>query len=173
MIVVEAVRPTASELRPITSGWGAIHWLNVLPLYVGFLGFLIFGFVAMGPEGDAYPPGLLFVFFVGTIVAWWASCRLTVWRNAKARRMAPAGDMDWRWTISEDGLRFESPLQTAWTDWKAIKSVQEEKDRFLFLLVPNQSPVLPKRLLTEEQTLALRTLVDDLDRRGVLGAGVD
>ncbi|TFW14524.1 YcxB family protein [Brevundimonas intermedia] len=173
MIVVEAVRPTARELRPITSGWGAIHWLNVLPLYVGFLGFLIFGLVAMGPDGDAYPPGLLFVFFVGTTVAWWASYRLAVWGNAKALRMAPAGSMDWRWTISEGGLRFESALQTVWTDWKAIKSVQEEKDRFVFLLLPTQSPVLSKRLLTEEQASTLRTLVDDLDRRGVLGAGVD
>lgn len=173
MIVVEAVRPTARELRPITSGWGAIHWLNTLPLYVGVLGFLIFGLVAMGPDGDAYSPWLLFVFFVGTVIAWWASCQLMGWANARALKMAPASGADWRWTISEDGLKFESPHQTGWMDWKVIKSVQEERDRFLFLVFPNQSPVLPKRLLSEEQASALRALVDDLERKGVLGAGVD
>lgn len=173
MIVVEAVRPTARELRPIASGWGAIHWLNTLPFYVGVVGFLIFGLVAMGPDGDAYSPWLLFVFFAGTVAAWWASCQLMIWGNARALKMAPASGADWRWTISEAGLTFESPFQTGWMDWKAIKSVQEEKDRFLFLVLPNQNPVLPKRSLTEEQASAPRTLVDDLDRRGVLGAGVD
>ena len=173
MIVVEAVRPTARELRPIASGWGAVHWLNTLPFYVGVVGFLIFGLVAMGPDGDAYSAWLLFVFFAGTVAAWWASCQLMIWGNARALKMAPASGADWRWTISEAGLTFECPFQTGWMDWKAIKSVQEEKDRFLFLVLPNQNPVLPKRSLTEEQASALRTLVDDLDRRGVLGAGVD
>jgi hypothetical protein len=173
MIVIDAVTPTPKELRPIKSGWGVVHWLGLLPLYVGFLGFLIFGLVAMGPDGDAYPPGLLFVFFVGTFAAWALSYRLTVWASAKALKAAPAGGMDWRWTISEDGLKFESPLQTAWTDWKAIKSVQEEKDRFLFLLLPSQNPVLPKRLLDQQQLETLKSLIADLDRRGILGAGVD
>nr|WP_316629156.1 YcxB family protein [uncultured Brevundimonas sp.] len=173
MIVVEAVRPTAKELRPLQSGWGALHWVACVPLYIGFVGFLVFGLVALGPNGDAYPPGLLFVFFAGTFLVWAASYRLSAWVNAKATMAAPAGSLDWRWTISEAGLTFDTPLQANRTDWKAIKAMKEERDRFVFLVLPGHNPVLPKRLLTDEQAQDLRTLVDALDRRGVLGAGVD
>ncbi|MFN3838489.1 MAG: YcxB family protein [Brevundimonas sp.] len=173
MIVVEAVRPTAKELRPLQSGWGVLHWIACLPLYVGFVGFLVFGLVAMGPDGDAYPPGLLFVFFGGTFIAWATSFRLTAWVNARATSKAPASGTDWRWTLSQDGLTFDTPLQANRIDWRAVKAMQEERDRFVFLVLPGHNPVLPKRLLTEEQSEALRSLVDDLSQKGVLGAGVD
>jgi len=54
-----------------------------------------------------------------------------------------------------------------------VKAFQEEKDRFLFLVTPAYNPVLPTRLLTDEQKQALRALVADVRARGVLGAGVD
>lgn len=173
MIVVEAVKPTPRELRGLRSGWGAMHWVVLLPLYIGFGGFLLFGLVAMGPDGDAYPPVLLIVFFGGTFIAWMAAYRLAAFIGARTAKAAPASGMDWRWTISNEGLKFESALQTNWTDWRAIKAVQEERDRFVFLLLPGNNPVLPKRLLAEDQLAAVRTLVAEARSRGVLGAGVD
>ena len=173
MIVIDAVRPTAKELRPLASGWGILHWIACLPLYVGFVGFLAFGLVALGPDGDAYPPGLLFVFFGCTLIAWWASYQLAAWVNAKAAKAAPGNGLDWRWTISEEALAFDTTLQSNRIDWRAVKAVKEERDRFLFLVLPGHNPVLPKRLLTDEQMSALRDLVDEVRRQGRLGAGVD
>jgi hypothetical protein len=173
VIVVEAVKATPRELRPIQSGWGVVHWVVLLPLYVGFVGFLAFGLVALGPDGDAYAPGLLFVFFGGTVIAWMAAYRLAAAVGARAAGKAPASGLDWRWTISADSLSFESALQSSRIDWRAIKAVREEADRFVFLLLPGTNPVLPKRLLSEGQVEAVRGLIDDLRARGVLGAGVD
>ncbi len=155
------------------TGWGVLHWVACLPLYVGFIGFLVFGLIALGPDGDAYPPGLLFVFFVGTFVAWAVSFQLVRWMNVRAAKRAPVGCVRWRWTISDEGLAFDSPIQSSRTSWRAIKDVQEERDRFVFLMTPALNPILPTRLLSDEQKQALRALVADVRARGVLGAGVD
>jgi hypothetical protein len=157
----------------VRTGWGVLHWVAYLPLYVGFIGFLVFGLVALGPYGDAYPPGLLFVFFIGTFAIWAVSFRLVRWMNVRAAKRAPVGGVNWRWTISGEGLAFDSPIQSSLTRWQAIKDVQEERDRFVFLLTPAHNPVLPTRFLTTEQKRALRALVADVRGRGVLGAGVD
>jgi hypothetical protein len=64
-------------------------------------------------------------------------------------------------------------LQRNTTDWRAIKTVIEEADRFLFLVTPGNNPVLPKRNLSSDQVEALRALIQRVEASGRLGAGVD
>ena len=58
-------------------------------------------------------------------------------------------------------------------DWRGVKSFVEEKDRFLFLITPALNLVLPKRLLSPEQSTELRALIAEVTVSGRLGTGVD
>ena len=51
--------------------------------------------------------------------------------------------------------------------------MRDEKDRFLFLVSPAYNPVLPKRLLDEQQLSDLRELISEIRAGGRLGAGLD
>nr|WP_255500214.1 YcxB family protein [Brevundimonas sp. P7753] len=81
--------------------------------------------------------------------------------------------MKWRWSIDQQGLLFENGLQSNRLDWAGVKTVQEEADRFLFLVTPSNNPVLPKRLLDGDQMDRFRALVAEAKASGRLGGGVD
>ena len=83
------------------------------------------------------------------------------------------GGLPWRWRINGTGLRFDSGLQSNRLDWRGVKQVRDEKDRFVFLVSPAYNPVLPKRLLNDRQMETLRALIADLRASGRLGGGVD
>jgi hypothetical protein len=53
MIEVD-VAPTPNDLRPLRSGWGALHWDSQLPLLAGFGGFILFGLTSLGRDEDTY-----------------------------------------------------------------------------------------------------------------------
>ncbi|PZO04751.1 MAG: hypothetical protein DCF29_09840 [Alphaproteobacteria bacterium] len=173
MIEIEAVQPTAREFRSIRRGWGLIHWVCLLPTHAFLIGFVLFGVVALAVSDNTQAHGLFSVFLIGS----WLLSLIggSVVRRVVAREMrrSPAGNLPWRWLIDERGLEFDNGLQCNRVDWRAVKAFQEEKDRFLFLVTPAYNPVLPTRLLTDEQKQALRALVADVRARGVLGAGVD
>ncbi|MFN7112449.1 MAG: hypothetical protein ACK4M2_12505 [Brevundimonas sp.] len=159
MIVVEEVQPTAHELRPLRKGWGLIHWVMYLPLWVGFVGFGLFGLAALKWSENAFPPLLLIVSLLATYLAWALSFKLVVGLSARAERRAPAGSPVWRWTLDDRGLTQEARFQSAFYDWRVIKDVRVEADRFVFLIVPSYNPVLPRRLLDAEQERVLEELL--------------
>jgi hypothetical protein len=68
---------------------------------------------------------------------------------------------------------FSNGLQTNDVDWRAIMKVRDESDRFVFLVTPAYNPVLPKRLLGEQQLADLRGLIAEVTASGRLGRGVD
>jgi hypothetical protein len=173
MIIVENVTPTAQELRAIQRGWGAVHWVVCLPTYVPILGMILFGVTVNWLVGDFLPPMLMAGFLIATGVLWWVSASWAQKVTAAAARASPAGGLDWRWAIDAQGLAFENPLQSNRLDWRGVKLVREERDRFVFLVSPQHNPVLPTRLLTAEQAEALRALIAQVKAEGRLGRGVD
>jgi hypothetical protein len=173
VIEIEAVQPTAREFRSIKGGWGAIHWVCMPYTYAFLLGFLIYGLVANSLTGHVLPPfllsGALFVTWIAWLVAGWAVRKVSSHEAAKA----PAGNLPWKWSIGREGIVFSNGLQKNDVDWRAIRSVREEGDRFLFLVTPAYNPVLPKRLLGEQQLADLRSLIAEVTASGRLGRGVD
>jgi len=173
MIEIEAVQPTAREFRAIGRGWGAIHWACVPYTYAFLAGFLIYGVVVGSIAGDFLPPLLFSGLLAASWIVWWASARAVRWAAAAATKKSPAGLLPWKWSIGPDGILFANGLQTNEVDWRAVKTVREEDDRFLFLVTPAYNPVLPKRLLDEGQLTELRRLIEDVKASGRLGRGVD
>jgi len=173
MIVVENVTPTAREMRPVQKGWGLIHWVVCLPTYIPILSLIIFGVTVNLLSGDFLPPMLVSGFLVGTGVLWWLSSRWIYSVTVAETRKAPVGGLQWRWTIDAQDIRIESPLQSSRLDWRGVKAIREERDRFVFLVLPQNNPVLPTRLLAPEQADALRALIAQVKADGRLGRGVD
>jgi hypothetical protein len=173
MIIVENVTPTAREMRPIQKGWGLIHLVICLPTYIPILAVIVFGVVVNLLAGDFLPPMLASGFIIGTGVLWWLSSRWTYSVTVAETRKAPVGGLQWRWTIDAQDIFFESLLQSNRLDWRGVKAIREERDRFVFLVSPQHNPVLPTRLLTAEQVEALRALIAQVKAEGRLGRGVD
>ncbi|MFC5343948.1 YcxB family protein [Brevundimonas staleyi] len=172
MIEVKNVQPTAREYRMVTQGWGALHWVAVLPVVVFPIGFLVFGLLALGETGDRFPPALMFLAFGVTTVIWMIANALLRDVAVRAMRRSPTGREDWNWRIDADGVVFENALQSNRLDWRGVMAVREEKDRFLFLVTPGHNPVQPMRLLTPEQKTELRALIAEVTASGRMGAGV-
>jgi hypothetical protein len=173
MIEIADVRPTPREARPLTGGWGAIHWVCVFPTYAFLIGFLAFGVVAVSLARESLPPGLFGGFLLGSWLLWALGQHWQRRSYAAEARRAPAGALAWRWRIDQAGLQFDTGLQSNRVDWRAVKTVRDEKDRFLFLVSPAYNPVLPKRLLDERQLTDLRGLISEVQTSGRLGAGLE
>ncbi|MFT4912058.1 MAG: hypothetical protein ACI9YM_000631 [Brevundimonas sp.] len=173
MIVIDKVAPTARELRPIQRGWGLIHWVGCLPVWLPMLAVLAFGVTVSVLARGALPPFLMTGFLVLTFAAWRLSGRLAQHVCMSEARKAPVGGLVWNWTIDEQGFVFDNGLQTNRLDWRGVKTVREEKDRFVFLVSPANNPVLPVRLLEAGQLEALRGLITQITASGRLGGGVD
>ena len=158
-IVIEEVQPTAHELRPLRKGWGLLHWVMNLPLWVGFIGFGLFGLASLKWSDNAFPPLLLIASLLATYLAWALSVKLVAGVISRVEKQAPVGKPVWRWTLDDRGLTQEVPLQSSFYDWRAIKDVRVEADRFVFLILPGFNPVLPRRLLDADQVRALQDLI--------------
>lgn len=169
IIEVQNVLPTPREFRPMSRGWGAMHWVCIPYTYAFLIGFLIYG-LAVTSFAEEAPPLL----FVGCLAASWLVWQVSAWMVRRVAdyetRKTPTGGLPWDWSISPEGLTFTNGLQTNRFDWGAVKSVREEGDRFLFLVVPAYTPVLPKRLLSEPQLSDLRTLIAQVAADGRIGA---
>ena len=173
MIEIADVCPTPREARPLTGGWGAAHWICILPTYAFLIGFLTFGILAVSLAGDSLPPGLFGGLLLGSWLVWTLGLHWQRRNYASEARKAPVGALAWRWRINEAGLQFDNGLQSNSVDWRAVKTVRDEKDRFLFLVSPAYNPVLPKRLLDERQLAEVRSLITGVRDSGRLGAGLD
>lgn len=170
---IENVSPTPREMRPLKRGWGLIPWICLIPTYAYLFGFILFGVAAVDmAEGlvpaDVFIACLITTFVVWSVGFWWQRGAI-----GRATARAPASGQAWLWEIDDNGFIFSSALQTNRMDWRAIKAVIEEKDRFLLLVLPMSNPILPKRLLSTEQTEAFRALLQRQRQSGRLGAGVD
>jgi len=172
MIEIEAVQPNAREFRAIQKGWGAIHWVCMLPTHAYLLGFVCFGVIATALAGDVLPSGLFSICLVASFVLWLAGRQWLTLTVLKEQSRSPGGGLPWRWTIDVDALMFDTGLQSNRVDWRAVKSAREETDRFLFLVTPGYNPVLPKRQMTEQQIDSLRSLIAEVTASGQLGSGV-
>ena len=170
IIDVQNVQPTPKELRAVSRGWGAMHWVCIPYTYAFQIGFLIYGLAVSSFAEDA--PRFLFVGCLGgSWLLWQASAWMVRRVAAHETRKTPTGGLAWDWSISSEGLTFTNGLQTNRFDWRAVKSIREEGDRFLFLVVPAYTPVLPKRLLSEPQLSGLRTLIAQVIADGRIGGG--
>ena len=173
MIVIDKVKLSAPEMRPIQGGWGLIHWVACLPVCVPMLAILAFGLTVDSLARDGLSPLLTSGFLIVTLVLWRWSGVLVQRVCAREASRAPAGGLDWHWTIDPQGLVFDNGLQINRLDWRGVKAVREEKDRFIFLVSPANNPVLPLRLLNAGQLEALRSLITQITASGRLGGGVD
>lgn len=168
-IYIQSVTPTAHELRTLRRGWGGIHWACIIPTYAFLIGFLIYGFIVQ----DGTPVGLFGVALIASVIVWWAGLQLTQRLTAKAHHNSPTGRLVWDWTIDNQTITFDNGLQSNRVDWRAVKSVTENPDRFVFLVTPAYNPVLPTRLLTASQLADLKALIHELTISGRLGSGLD
>ncbi|RZJ46449.1 MAG: YcxB family protein [Brevundimonas sp.] len=173
MLVIESVKPDAREMRPLQRGWGWLHWVVCLPQYGPILSTIVFGLTVSVIAGDHLPPVLLGSFIIGVWMLWVFSSRLSGAVATAEGAKAPVGRLDWRWTIDDQGLAFENGLQSNRVDWRGVKSVRADRDRFVFLVAPHYNPVLPTRLLTAAQTAELEALIAEVTASGHLGRGVD
>ncbi|RZJ16943.1 MAG: YcxB family protein [Brevundimonas sp.] len=173
MIEVRGVKLTAHDQRTLRGGWGTIHWVACLPMYVPYVAFLAMGLTVSVMVGDLLPPFLLPGFIIGTGLVWWAATIVT-WKVVRAEgARAPAGALASDWTLDDAGMTLTNPLVGSRVAWAGMRGVREEKDRFVFLVAPMNNPVLPHRCLQPEQLKALRALLETVRTSGRLGAGVD
>ena len=171
-IEVKDVCPTARERRSLKRGWGAVHWACIPYTYAVMFGFLLYGIIVSVLAEDVLPPFLLSGFLLGTWLIWMVAGSLVQFATAHEGKKAPTGDLAWDWLIGREEIVFTNGLQTNRCDWRAVKSVREEEDRFIFLVSPAYNPVLPKRLLGEAQLSELRALVEEVRANGRLGSGL-
>lgn len=173
VIRIEAVKPSPHELRSIWGGWGAVHWFACIPMFLPLL-VLPVVLIVIGDMDDAsaVQARILGVMFA-TVVLWAVVQRMTPWVYSRAGKLAPTAGASYLWEISEAGLEVGSALMASRIDWRAVKAVRQEPDRFVFLLTPMNNPVLPKRVMTAEQIAALNALIVDVTASGRLGRGVD
>lgn len=171
-IEIRNVSPTPREFRAFKRGWGAVHWACIPYTYAFLSGFALYGIVVSILAEDVLPPFLLSGFLIGTWLIWLFSAWFVRFASAREARKAPAGSLPWDWRIGPEEIVFTNGLQTNRCDWRAVKLVREEDDRFIFLVSPAYNPVLPKRLLDEGQLSGLRALVDEVRANGRLGAGL-
>ena len=174
MIKIEAVQPNARELRPISKGWGAIHWWACLPIYILIVGLcvLVLTVAAMRAYDQALANAVVAIMFA-TVIAWLLSQSVARKAMAAAQRRAPSAALPCDWTFGEEGVGFVSALAASRYDWRAVVAVREEKDRFVLLISPAYNPVLPMRQLNADQIVALKALIADVTVSGRLGRGVD
>lgn len=171
-IEVRNVCPTGRERRSLRHGWGAVHWACIPYTYAVMSGFLLYGIIVSVLAEDVLPPLLFSGFVIGTWLIWMVAGSLVQFAMAHEGKKAPTGNLAWDWRIGGEEIVFTNGLQTNRCDWRAVKLVREEADRFIFLVSPAYNPVLPKRLLDEAQISALRALVDEVRANGRLGAGL-
>ena len=173
MIEIKAVQPNARENRPIRRGWGLVHWVCLIPANAVVMGFAAFGIVATTNDEWYLPASLFSAFLIGS---WLVSVFGAYWYKsvvADEMKKAPTGRLAWDWKIDAQGMRFDNGLQSNAVDWRGVKTVREERDRFVFLVTPAYNFVLPKRLLTDDQSVELTALISDSRIAGRLGSGVD
>jgi hypothetical protein len=168
-IVIENVKPTPHEMRPVRKGWGGVHWASCLPTYAYLFGLLALGLVVVVTQ--ALPPGTAEIAVVASLIASWLGQWVLRRSAADAVARSPSANLVWRWSFDADGIAFDNALQSNRLDWRAIKAVQEETDRYLFLVTPMNNPVLPKRLLSPEQIESLQALIAEVRASGRLGSG--
>jgi len=173
VIVIDEVEPNAQEVRPIQRGWGLIHWVGCLPIHLPILAAVIFGVTVTALAGDYLPPLLLGGYTIGTVVLWTIASRWAQAVVAAEARKSPVSGLSWRWTIDDQGFAFDNGLQSNRLDWRAIKAIRDESDRFVFLVSPQYNPVLPSRLLGAVELAQLRALIGEVTASGRLGRGVD
>ena len=173
MIEVRDIQATTKELRTLTRGWGGLHWVAVLPQIAFPVGFLTFGLLALGGDEPRFPLILLFGSFLIASLVWIAACQILMAVTVRAMRASPMGAQATTWRLDADWLEFGTDLQQTRIDWRGVKAFVEEKDRFLFLITPALNLVLPKRLLSPEQSTELRALIAEVTVSGRMGTGVD
>lgn len=173
MIRIVGVQPASRELRPITGGWGGVHLWAGFPLFIPFIGLCALALVASAyvRDNSQFAQVVIAILF-GTFGTWllsqWALHRATF----RAMRSAPGGGGLSDWTLTEEGVAFTTPLTSSSLDWAAVKTVREEKDRFILLVTPSNNPVLPKRQLSEEQMRDVIALFAAVRASGRLGRGL-
>lgn len=172
MIEVRGVLATGREQRPVRRGWGAVHWLSVVPLFAAYAVMLVAWLTVM-PYGVAVPEHVFWSLFLGGIAVWWAATTIASRLIFQAVRKAPISQAASDWVINEEGLSVSSSLYASRVSWPCIHDVMEEPDRFVFLVSPYNNFALPRRVLDSEQIEALRTMLASVKSSGRLGAGVD
>ena len=169
-IDIPSVAPTPKELRPMMRGWGAMHWVCFPYTFAFLIGFVIYG-VAVSSFAEEVPPFLFAGCLAASWLAWQVSAGIVRRVAADETGKTPTGGLPWDWSMDTEGATFTNGLQTNRFDWRAVKSIREERDRFLFLVTPAYTPVLPKRLLSEQQLSDLRALIAEVRADGRVGAG--
>ncbi|MDQ8027095.1 MAG: YcxB family protein [Brevundimonas sp.] len=171
MIEVRNVEQTARDLRPLKGGWGVLHWYAYLPWLIPYLGLVVMTALLMGsaPWLEFTPVWIALV----TVVLWVVASHLMHRAMLHQAAKAPSRGVPYDWAFDNEGLVQTNPLMSSHIRWAAMHDVREEADRFIILISPQSNPVLPKRLMTEAQIVALRTLVTEVRASGRLGRGVD
>lgn len=81
---------------------------------------------------------------------------------------SPVGAAPLTWRFDAQAIRQDSAAIRADFPWSSVVDVSETPEHFLFLLTPYSTLVLPKRFGDAEQVDALRKLVADARRSGMI-----
>lgn len=154
MIEITGVQSNPRECRPLTRGWGLLHWTAYLPLLV-LVGGLSWLTILLSRTDPVWAACIL----LGTYALFLTACLLHGQVGARTAQGAPAFSLPMTFTLDEDRVTISHPDITSSFAWTVIRSVREDKDRFVFLVSPVSNPVLPKRQMTPDQIEAVRALV--------------
>ena len=171
-IRISGVQTKPSDLRPVTKGWGQIHYLFCAH-FIWMFPLLIAGAVAINVFGYVdIPVFVLLPLLVVGFICWrltngWIYRRIMVMTLALPV-LAPAD-----WTLNEEGVEVVVPLARSFWAWGGIHDVVEENDRFVVLIQPYSNHILPKRCLSAEQLEAVRNLIAAIKAQKRPDHGVD
>ncbi|RZJ06166.1 MAG: hypothetical protein EON89_01230 [Brevundimonas sp.] len=109
MIEIEGVRPTPKELRPLTRGWGAVHWVACLPMLLPILGLIAMDLSVfhLRPEDGALQ-AIATAVLIGVALLWGITQAWTQRVMIAAHRSAPGAALPSHWAIGDVGVRFSA-----------------------------------------------------------------
>lgn len=172
MIVVDDVRQTPREMRPVLAAWPVARtWGIAVRLWLAVTFVTTAALILWSLE--SYLDLWLLISFYAMVLGMIALSAITTHRVSKASQATPLGDAPSRWVLDNTGVRIEHALSAQSLDWRAIVRVVEEKDRIIFAALPSRNHVLPLRCLRPDQLETLRELIAETSGSGRLGAGVD
>lgn len=164
MIEVPEVKATPEELGPF-SAWDEATRRLCVPLYVQIAGLLAVVLIVAGMSRNTALTIIVAVTALATFLLEKAAAQWALAAQQRVHRATPMGSAASTYVIDDEGLHVRNPHGVSLMRWSAMKGVLRDRNRFVFLVSPNNNTVLPRRLMSSAQELALIDMI--------AGAGVE
>lgn len=121
------------------------------------------------PMRPVWIGAVLFIGVVALAVALWKLWAF--WRTRAQRDFARSrfGGQSLDWRLDETEVRQTGPFLDTVVPWSAFVHVLDQPRAFVFILSGTNVMILPRRLLSEAQQAAIRSLIDRARDRGLIG----